>query len=45
MTREALALIALITAGLKAKGYRYLAQIDEADKAIVIRIYKGLDES
>lgn len=43
MTDEQLAVIVLITAGLKAKGYRYLADIDEG--AIRIRIWKGLDES
>lgn len=43
MTARQLALITLATARLKAKGYRYLAQIE--DGAIVIRIYKGLDEA
>lgn len=43
MTAAQLALITLVTGRLKAKGYRYLAQIE--DGAIVIRIWKGLDES
>lgn len=43
MTAAQLALIKLVTAKLKAEGYRYLAEIE--DGAIVIRIYKGLDES
>jgi hypothetical protein len=43
MTKDQLKLIVLVTAGLKAKGYRYVAEIE--DGAIVIRIYKGLDES
>lgn len=49
MTPEALALITLITAKLKAKGYRYLAEVenedDEERRVIVVRIYKGLDEA
>lgn len=44
MDAERLALIVLITKGLKARGYRYLAELDDND-ALVIRIYKGLDES
>ena len=39
-----LALIALVTARLREKGYRYLAELDD-DGAIVIRIYQGLDEA
>lgn len=43
MTKEQLKLIVLVTKALKARGYRYLAEV-EGD-AIVVRIYKGLDES
>lgn len=43
MTPEQLKLIVLITAGLKTRGYRYLAE--EEDDHLVIRIFKGLDES
>ena len=43
MDAKQLALVKLVTAKLKAEGYRYLADIE--DGAIVIRIFKGLDES
>lgn len=43
MTAAQLALITLVTARLREKGYRYLAEIE--DGHIVVRIYKGLDES
>ena len=44
MTAAQLALVTLVTAGLKARGYRYLADVDDTG-ALVVRIYKGLDES
>lgn len=44
MDAAQLALITLVTARLREKGYRYLAEVDVTG-AIVIRIYKGLDES
>lgn len=44
MDAERLALVTLITKGLKARGYRYLAEVDD-NGALVICIYKGLDES
>lgn len=46
MDAEQLILITLVTKALKKKGYRYLAEIEEEPVPhIVIRIYKGLDES
>lgn len=44
MTAAQLALITLVTARLKEKGYRYLAEV-EPDGTLVIRIFEGLDES
>jgi hypothetical protein len=41
-----LALVKLVTERLKEQGYRYLAVVeDDPVPHIVIRIYKGLDES
>lgn len=44
MDATRLALVTLITARLREKGYRYLAEVDD-DDTLVIRIWKGLDES
>lgn len=44
MDAARLALVVLVTRELKERGYRYLAEIDDND-ALVIRIWKGLDES
>lgn len=43
MDARQLAIVELVTARLQAKGYRYLAVVE--DDAIVIRIYRGLDEA
>jgi hypothetical protein len=46
MDARQLALVKLVTAKLKAEGYRYIAVVeDDPVPHIVIRIYKGLDES
>lgn len=43
MDARQLALVKLVTARLKDEGYRYLATVE--DGAIVIRIWRGLDEA
>jgi hypothetical protein len=46
MDAKQLALVKLVTERLKDEGYRYLAEVEtEPVPHIVIRIYKGLDES